>query len=262
MQNQILSPAQAKYKNARVSLLLILIFTTLNLFSPLLGFYMLFSAYVPQLIAQIGALFYLEEGVVLFYVVGVVLALILLSPYLLCYIFSKKKVGWMVGALVLFSVDTLLFLINFVACLAAGDFSLIIDLVFHIYALVSLILAVKYGKDTETEVLPDYAALASQSENDVIYGDATRSLTLARKKSFVGCAMKMTVFVNGVAVCVLKNGETASITVPCVSFALGAAFQGALVANETVIEAGDAALSYTLSIKQGFATSEILFIPN
>ena len=262
MQNQILSPAQAKYRNARVSLLLILIFTAINLFSPLIGFYMLFSAYIPQLFAEIGALLYFEQGIPLFYVVGVFFAILLLLPYLLCYIFSKKKVGWMIGALVIFSIDTLLFLVDFVTLLAAGDYFYFIDFFFHIYALVSLVLAVKYGKETETEVRPNYEALASQTENDTVYGDATRTLTLIRKKSFVGCAMKMTVYVNGLAVCVLKNGETATVTVPCVAFALGAAFQNALVANEIVVMAADTDIAYTLSIKQGFATSEILFIPS
>ena len=261
-QKFMLSPYRAKYNAMRLSLLFILVFSTINLFSPLLGFYMLFSAYIPQLIAEIGAVIYLEEGVLLVYVICVFLALILLLPYLLCYIFSKKKVGWMIGALVLFSIDTLFFLFDFISVLVAGDFTYVIDLLFHIYALVSLILAVKYGKDTETEMRPDYDAIASQSENDVIYGDATRTLTLTRKKSFVGCAMKMTITVNGVPVCVVKNGETASVAVPCVSFALGAAFQNTLVASQSIIQSGDTNLFYTLSIKQGFSSSEILFIPS
>ena len=166
--NLPLSQSTAKYNNMRLSLLLILVFSVINLFSPLLDFYMLFSAYIPQMLAQIGIYLYLTEGVLAFYVIMVVLALILLVPYLLCWIFSKKKVGWMIAALIFFSIDTILFLIDLVAYLGAGDYSFILDLIFHVYALVSLAMGVKYGLDMKNEVVPDYAALSSQETSDVV----------------------------------------------------------------------------------------------
>ena len=258
-----LSQNTAKYNNMRLSLLLILIFSVINLFSPLLEFYMLFSAYIPQLLAQIGAYLYLTEGVLAFYIIMVILALILLVPYLLCWIFSKKKVGWMIAALVFFSIDTIFFFIDLVAYLAAGDYTFIMDLLFHIYALVSLGMGVKYGLDMKNEVVPDYAALSSQATGDAdANAEGVRELTLTRKKSFVGCAMKMIVYVNGNAVCELKNGESATVTVPVQSFALGAAFSNALVSNEALIGAGEGPLSYTLVLKSGFASNSILFQPN
>lgn len=261
-----LSQSTAKYNNMRLSLLFIVIFSTINLFSPLLGFYMLFSAYIPQLLAQIGAYFYLTEGIFILYIIMVVLALLLLVPYLLCWIFSKKKVGWMIGALVFFSIDTLLFLVDLVSLIASGDFSFILDLFFHAYALVSLGMGVKYGLDMKTEVVPDYAVLSSQAEGKEGEESAdvqgVRELTLTRKKSFVGCAMRMTVYVNGQPVCDLKNGESKTVTVTAQSFALGAAFSNAMVSNEALIAAGNDALSYTIVLKSGLISNSILFEPN
>ena len=265
-----LSQTAAKYNNMRLSLLIILVCSVINIFSPLLDFYMLFSAYVPQWISKLGAYLYLTEGVLVLYVLAIAMALVMLVPYLLCYIFSKKNVGWMIAALVLFSVDTLFFLIDLVGLLAIGEISFVMDLLFHAYALVSLILGVKYGLAMKNEKAPDYEALAAQAESAPVTEDAsmtegeggaplTRTLTLTRKKSFIGCAARVTVYVNGQAVSELKNGETATISVPVQAFALGASLSGALVSNETLVTAGDTAIAYTLSIKSGWISNTILF---
>ncbi|MBP3436321.1 MAG: hypothetical protein J6K61_00230 [Clostridia bacterium] len=272
-----LSPSTAKYNNMRLSLLLIVIFSAVNLFSPLLGFYMLFSAYIPQTLAQIGAYLYAVEGIFILYVLLVTLALLLLVPYLLCWIFSKKNVGWMIAALVLFSVDTLLFLIDLVSILVSGEYTFFLDLIFHVYALVSLIMGVKYGRDMKNETVPDYDALASLAQNEAAMNGSSdasgetvangvdagvRLLTLTRKKSFVGCAMRMAIYVNGHPICELKNGESVTVPVPAQRFALGAAFSNALVSGEEMIDAGNDPLSYTLVLKSGFTSNSILFQPN
>lgn len=260
-QKFMLSPYRAKYNAMRLSLLFVLVFSTINLFSPLLGFYMLFSAYIPQLLSEVGALIFAETGMIIFYIIAIVLALFLLVPYLLCYILSKKRVGFMIGALVLFSVDTVFFLINFVSTLIAGDVSYVIDLIFHVYALVSLAFGVWHGLSLKKEKRPDYEALAAQAEN----GDSpfdTRALTITRQKSLVGCTMRLTVFVNGKETCDLKNGESKTITVPKSSFALGATYKSAFVSSESVISEGEDDLFYTVVLKSGVSSSELSFVPS
>lgn len=259
-----LSSTTAKYNNMRYSLLLILVFSFINLFSPLAGFYMLFSAYIPQLLAEYGAYFYVNEGILLLYIIFVVIAILLLVPYLLCWIFSKKHVGWMIGALVFFSIDTLFFAVDFVSLLMIGEISYVLDLLFHIYALVSLILGVKYGLDMKKEAenapeAPTAGDAATAEAKEALTGE--RQLTLTRKKSLVGCAMRMQIFVDGDVVCALKNGEKTTLTVPARNFALGAAFQNALVSNQIQVAEGASDIAYTLVLKSGMITNTIEFLP-
>ena len=261
-----LSQTSAKYRNMRASLLLILIFSAINLFSPLAGFYMLFSAYIPLVIVDVGAYFYMVQGMtVVAYVVAVAMAFVTLVPYLLCWIFSKKHVGWMIAALVLFSIDTLFFLIDLFSYLALGDYSFLLDLVFHAWVLVSLILGVKYGLDMKKEALMEQAALASAPQTE---GEAenvcegARQITLTRKKSIVGCAMRMAIYQNGQMICELKNGESKTVSVPAQGFTLAAAFTGGLVSNQIPIAAGTEPLSFTLVVKSGFIANTILFVPD
>ncbi len=58
------------------------------------------------MLALTGRVFleYSDEG--LYLAVGLAFAVLVLVPYLLCWIFSKKRRGWMIAALVLFAVDT------------------------------------------------------------------------------------------------------------------------------------------------------------
>ena len=99
------SPQQL-YQAARGNLLLMLIFSAVNVAFAAFGvdIYFLFSDYLAYMLALTGRVFleHTDEG--LYLAVGLAFAVLVLVPYLLCWIFSKKRRGWMIAALVLFVV--------------------------------------------------------------------------------------------------------------------------------------------------------------
>lgn len=176
---------EAKYKNARSNLLLVLAFTVVNivLLVAKSDVYFLFSAYIPYVLVTIGmatcgmfpAEYYTDElagteflptsvfGVIL----GISLAIVAL--YLISWIFSKKNtVGWLIFALVIFAIDTAIML--FFSGLQLDG---LIDIAFHIWVIVSLSIGINAGvklkklppeeiieaepdsEDTEQEELPE-----------------------------------------------------------------------------------------------------------
>ena len=58
--------------------------------------------------------------------VALVIGVILIAVFSLCWLLSKKKVGWMIAALVLFILDTLYLLSMGLAI------DMLIDLLFHV----------------------------------------------------------------------------------------------------------------------------------
>lgn len=121
--------------NGRYSLLLIVILTVVNLIMTILdtNTYFLFSASVPYYLVFVGM--GIENGFVdgawnvkgtLTYT-GLVIALVIVAVYLLCWLLSKKRAGWLTAALVLFIVDTVA----------------LVDFLLHIWAIVELVLAVR-----------------------------------------------------------------------------------------------------------------------
>lgn len=129
--------AVEKTKAARSNLLLMIILTVVNIILSLVSsdVILLFSATVPYFSVAVGTELGFTAG-------GVIFALAILILYYLCWIFSKKHYGWMIGALVMFIIDTLVMAVIY---LAAQDFSGILDVVVHIWVLYYLIIGVKYG---------------------------------------------------------------------------------------------------------------------
>lgn len=93
--------------SARHSLLLIMIFTVVNMVMAVLdaNTYFLFSLSVPYYLSALGIL--MDGGAVgTFAVTGLVIGAAILVVYLLCWLLSKKKQGWLTAALVLMVLDT------------------------------------------------------------------------------------------------------------------------------------------------------------
>lgn len=146
--------ANGKLSIARNNLLLVIVFTVINIILAACysGSYFLFSAFIPYFCAHIGAVIYHypeemateigteipPEIATVCLVIGIVIAVLLLVPYLLCWIFSKRHYGWMIAALVLFSLDSIWLLINF-------DLYYIMDILFHAYVIYYLIMGVQNG---------------------------------------------------------------------------------------------------------------------
>ena len=142
---------ETKYTNSRSNLLLVVLFSAINVFLLVTNSdrYFLFSAFIPYLIADLGmalcgrypAEYYdgeLSEYQFFddsFFIITVVIAAALIALYLLCWILSKKpRVGWLIFSLVFFSADTVLML---VVTGISSDF--IVDVVFHAWVIVSLV---------------------------------------------------------------------------------------------------------------------------
>ena len=174
----------------------------------------------------------------------------------------------MVAALVLFSVDSLIFLIDFFAYLAAGDLSFIIDLIFRIYVLVSLIIgvvnrkqAVSVANGVQENAANENVNQGSETEGNVDFYDTTRQLTVHRKKKFVGCAVAILVYANGKELGKLKNGQTETFTVPARTFHLRVAFSNGLSDNSIEIAAGESPIAYEVVPKMGFTANVLELNP-
>ncbi len=145
-----------RYKAARMNLIVMLAFTLCNVGLGLYGSdrYYLFSNTLSYVFARYGRAYYEALGDKIDLLVGGGLAVLVLVPYLLCWIFSKKRRGWMIAALVLFSLDTIFMLVEY---LPFFEPSLLLDIAFHIWVLVYLVLGVISGpRALEQEDNPDY----------------------------------------------------------------------------------------------------------
>ena len=146
-----------KFGQSRHNILLVVIFTAINIFLLVTNSnsYFLWSAYVPYILADLGMLLcgyyppevyggdttemaFLGTG---FFVVMMVIIAVILVLYLLSWIFSKKeRNGWLIFALVFFSLDTVIMLL-----MRELSSDVIIDVAFHAWVIVSLSKGVSAG---------------------------------------------------------------------------------------------------------------------
>lgn len=131
---------QKQYNSARSNLLLMIILTLVNilLFAAGSESMMLFSATIPYYAVGIGAV---RESRVLL-LVGIIFAAVTLVLYLLCWIFSKKRYGWMIPALIFFIIDTV---VLGLLMLLVQELSGILDVLIHAWVLYYLIIGVRSG---------------------------------------------------------------------------------------------------------------------
>lgn len=141
---------EQKYKVARYSLLIVTVLSIVNLFSLIFnGTYFLFSSYITLMIGATGGFIYAEaDGDIAILIATVIIGVISVVPYILCWIFSKKKVGWLICAMVLFAFDTLLLLVDTITAL---DATYVIDLALHGYFVYEMVVAIKYGLKKKKE---------------------------------------------------------------------------------------------------------------
>lgn len=180
---QSVKKLQTKFNNAKGNLLAAVAFTVINIVLLFVdaSSYFLFSIFVPYFITlmammvtgKLPAEFYTEEwaGYEFFdtsvFVVVLVIAIVILGLYLLCWFLSKKnKVGWLVFALVIFCIDTLLMLYF------QGISESIMDIIFHVWVIVSLTSGIiaynKLKKLPEEEIVEIAEVDESIEENENI----------------------------------------------------------------------------------------------
>lgn len=150
--------AQKKYSVARGNLLLMIGLTAINVILAAVGsdYMMLFSATVPYFTAVIGTIS--EFGLPL--VACIVTAFVMLAVYFVCWLLSKKYYGWMIAALVLFSLDTLVLVLLY---LLAMEVSGILDAAIHIWVLYYLIVGVSNGAKLKN--LPEDELVSNEAES-------------------------------------------------------------------------------------------------
>ena len=201
-----------KYKQAKGSLLAIILFSLVNLFAiTFTDSYFLFSAYFTQLFGYM-AWAAAEEAVMGLAFVFIFIGALTLVPYLLCFIFAKKRYGWLIAALVMFSLDTLLLLIDSIGAFAAGDISYLLDLVFHAYALYALGSAIAAGKQAK-KINEEVATTEAVTEKSAELTLERRKVVIEREKKFTGCAVAFVCYVDGKETVAVKNGETVEINI-------------------------------------------------
>ena len=146
------SLAVRRYRAARSGLMAMILLTVFNTVMAAVGeldSYFVFSDYLAYYCAGFGRLYYEDSGMGAYLAAGCALAALILLPYLLCWIFSKKRRGWLIAALVMFSIDTLLVIMDAIGFM---DISYLLDIGFHILLLVELVLGICVGKDALAEM--------------------------------------------------------------------------------------------------------------
>ena len=177
------------FNTARSNLLLLVIFSAINLLmlATNSGTYFLFSASVPYLLTDLGmffcgmypdefyegleGMFFFNEA---FFVIMLVISILILAVYLLCWLLSKKnKVGWLIAALAMFGIDTLVMFGYY-----GFSADMIIDIVFHVWVIVILVMGIKahyqLKKLPEEVIEAEFREVATEGENgeaDAIDGE-------------------------------------------------------------------------------------------
>ena len=145
---------EKKYNRSRYTLLLIIGFTLANIQFLLIetNLYFLFSAFIPYFIVDLGMLlcgkypseYYTDELADMeffdpsFLTVMVIIAIGIIVFYLLFFLLSKNmKYGWLIAALVFFSVDTLCMFMT-----VGLSIEFLIDLAFHAWVIFELSLGI------------------------------------------------------------------------------------------------------------------------
>ena len=84
---------------------------------------------------------------------------------------------------------------------------------------------------------------------------------MVRKKSFVGSAVPIVCYVNGKAVCALKNGETQTFQIDERAVQMSGALSNGLGVGDIDIPAGTTNLTYEMVMKMGFSSNYVVFTP-
>lgn len=149
-----------KEKGGRSNLLLAIIFTLVNIVLFIGGSdsMLLFSISVPYYAVVFGGILGGQELLI----TGCVIAGLILIVYFVCWLLSKKHMGWLIAALVMMIVDTVALICFY---LLAGEISGILDFVFHAMIIYYLVAGISSAKKLKN--LPPEEPVAVDSEAPV-----------------------------------------------------------------------------------------------
>lgn len=176
---------ESKYNISRHNLLLVVVFSVINLIMTLLdsGVYFLFSAFLPLFSVSLGmelcgkyspeyynevygeyeTLEFSGDG---FFYATIAIAVVMIALYLICWFMSKnQKSAWLIVALVLFAIDTAVMLL-----LSGISVDMIVDILFHAWVVYYLIIGItsasKLKKLSPEEQQPLEGEFAPATETD------------------------------------------------------------------------------------------------
>ncbi len=259
---------ELKYKQGRNALLFLWILSAVNIvFVYVAESYFYFSSYFTLLLSILGLNFYLETGLASYLVIFGVLALITVAVYFVCWLLSKKHYAWMIVSLVLFIIDTLVLLIDFISIFATPELipTYVVNLLFHAYVIYALIMAVIYGKKAKVDGLPTEEQILGQVNEteqeqapvDPTLASITRTITVERVKAFAGAAVAISVYIDGKEVAKLKNGAKQEFTVDGASHEIACLLYTGAASNPVVVPEGEMNKSYSVKMKMGFTEAHI-----
>jgi hypothetical protein len=136
---------ERQFNGGRHSLLILIIFTVVNTVMMLAesGTYFVCSFTVPYYLCAFGIGFDMEAGGSAFITTAVIISAVILAVYLVIWLMSKKKPGWLYAAFALFIIDTVaLVLLSVLLEMMAAN---IIDLVIHAWVIWELFQGARCG---------------------------------------------------------------------------------------------------------------------
>lgn len=154
----------SRWKGGSWAIFCVAAFSVVNVLMFLFGSdsYFLFTAYIPYFLGVLGVAFlkgmweYPVSPALGAFLLSITAVLVIL--YFVFWFFSKKKAGWLIAGTVFFALDTA-FVVLF--GMISGDFvSLLVDILFHILALVEMILGVTAA--VKLKKLPDDSAVVEE----------------------------------------------------------------------------------------------------
>ena len=160
--------AKQRYDSARANLLIMAVFTIVNVVLLLVGSdtFFLFSATIPYFAVAEGMLFQAFDADPMSSFLFFGIAALCVLAYLLFWFFSGKRPGFLIAATVLFALDTVYMLGLYLWADLLADS--IIDVVFHALVLGYLILGIVNGfklKKLPPDPLPEMPA-APEANDD------------------------------------------------------------------------------------------------
>ena len=124
------------------------------------------NAYVSSTLATTAVELYLQEGQVVYALVGALLAVLALVPYLLCWCLTKKRRGWLLAAAIMLALETLLLLLDALTVIKNGEVFYLFGFLCHVVLLVPVVLAVVRKKQPEQKVEEQAAEEQAEEEKE------------------------------------------------------------------------------------------------
>ena len=142
-QKQLRARLRQQINWGRNALLAILAITLLNQFMLMIGvnYHFLFSSAVPYYLNWLGRELAAHGDVTAFKVIAVVLTMVMYVAYIACWLLSSQRREWLLAALGLYGIDTLL-LVIFSLTLLENPASCLLEILTHLVGLWLLYVAV------------------------------------------------------------------------------------------------------------------------